>query len=88
VDGEVERAPASEVGRVGVDLDRSGLGQEPVVGEVGTEEHHDVGLPHRVVAGPVTEETAHADVVGIVVLDPLLATEGVADGGEELGREA
>ena len=42
---------------------------------------------HRLVAGPVAEQSRHADVIGVVVLDPLLAAQRMPDRGlEALGQ--
>ena len=54
-------------------------GQERVVREVGAEQDQQVGFVDGVVACAVAEETAHADVEGVVELDPFLAPQGVAD---------
>ena len=67
------------LGGVVVDLHRPGLRKEGVVGEVGAQQQHQVGLVHRLVAGAVAEQPAHAHVERVVVLDPLLAAQGVPD---------
>ena len=77
LDAEVEHGAPSEVPRVAVDLHGVRLRQEPVVGEVGAEQHEQVGLVAGLEAGAVAQEPAHPHVVGVVVLDPLLAAEGV-----------
>ena len=42
---------------------------------------------HRLVAGAVAEQPRHADVIGVVVLDPFLAPQRVAHRGlEPLGQ--
>ena len=55
------------------------LGEELPVGEVGAEHEQRVAGMHRRVAGGKADEAGHPDVVGIVVLDVLLAAEGMDD---------
>lgn len=63
-----------------VDLgDLDVVGQEGVVGEVGSEQDQQVALVGGLVGGAVAEEAAHPDVEPVVVLDPLLSAQRVAD---------
>ena len=62
-----------------IDLHRVLAGQERVVGEVGPDQHEEIGLLGGFVARAVAEQAAHADAVGVVVLDPLLAAQRVPD---------
>ena len=45
--------------------------------EVGAEHQQDVAVAHRVVAGREADQPGHADVVGVVPFDMLLAAHGV-----------
>ena len=78
--------PVAEVCGIRVDLtdhDLLGVRQELRVGEVGADEQQQVRVMDARVGGAVAEQTRHADVVRVVVLDPLLAPERVADGSLE-----
>ena len=58
-------------------------------GEVRTQHAQDVGVVDGLQAAAVAEEPGHADRVGVVVLQPLLALEGVADRSLQLqGKSA
>lgn len=63
------------------------VGQEGVVREVRAEQDQQIALVRGLVGGAVAEQPAHADVVRIVVLDPLLAAQGVPDGRLDPARE-
>ncbi len=78
---QLQRRPAADVPGVAVDLDGLHLlvGQEVAEGEVGAEHQQHVGAIDRGVAAAVSEQAGHADCVGIVVLEPRLALEAVAD---------
>ena len=59
-----------------VDLGNLRLGRhERLVGEVRAEQQQNVALVHRLVCGAPAQQAAHADRIGIVVLDPFLAPE-------------
>ena len=63
-----------------VDLEDGGvLRIELPIGKVGAEHQQGIALLHGVVAGAESEQSSHADVEGIVVLDDLLAPEGMDD---------
>jgi len=66
---------------VAVDLDGLHLlvWQEVGEGEVGAEHQQHVAVADRAVAATVPEQAGHADRVGVVVLEPRLALEAVAD---------
>ena len=81
---ELERRAPAEPGRVPVDLDRAGAREEVVVGEVGAEQQQQLRLVHGLVTGAVAEQPAHPDVVGVVVLDPLLTPQRVPDRAVQL----
>ncbi len=77
---EVDRGAPAEVAASHVDLDHARvLGIELLVGEVGAEHQEDVGLLDGLVAGRESEQSRHADVERIVVLDELLAAQRVHD---------
>src|SRR5208282_6325916 len=52
------------------------------------EQQKKIGALNRVVRSAVAEETGHARGVSIIVLEPLLAAKGVADGSFQLGGES
>ena len=56
------------------------VGVERPVGEVGAEHEQGVAVLHRAITGREPEQPGHADVVGVVVLDELLAPQRVDDG--------
>ena len=68
-----------------IDLDHLSLiGQERTIGEVGAQHEQRVAVLHGPVAGGETEQAGHADIERVVVLDELLATQGVDDRGAQL----
>jgi hypothetical protein len=87
-DAQVQPRPAAESLAADVDLHDLRPGRHELhVWEVGAQQHQQVALVHRLVAGAVAEQSGHADVVGVVVLDPLLAAQRVPDRGlEPLGQ--
>ena len=84
---DLDRHAPPELGRIVIHLRYRAVGQEVVIGKVGAEQDQQVGLVDGLVAGAVAEQPAHADVVGVVVLDPLLAAERVADGRKQPAGE-
>ena len=62
-----------------VHLDGRGVGQELVVGEVGAQQDQHVGVVHALRGRAVAQQARHAHVEGVVVLDEVLAAQGVAD---------
>ena len=64
-----------------VDLDflHAIAGEELGEGEVRAEQQQKVGLMNGVIGSAVTEQAGHADGVGIVMFQPLLAAERIAD---------
>ena len=60
------------------------VGMNVVVGEIRAEQQQDVAGVHRLVSGAPAQQPAHAHGVRVVVLDPFLAAEGVADRRLEL----
>ena len=85
---EVELAAAAEIFRADIDLgDLRVRRQELLVGKIGPEHQQHVAGMHRGIAGREADEAGHADVVGIVVLDVLLAAERMHDRAlERLGQ--
>lgn len=85
---DVDGVPPAELRATDVDLHVLRLGREELlVREVRAEHEHDVGVLHRAVAGGEAEQPRHADVVGVVVLDVLLAAQRVHDRGlQSLGQ--
>ena len=75
-EAEIEFAAAAEVLGPDVDLRDLGVGrQELLVGKIGPEHQQHVAGVHGGVAGGKADEAGHADVIGIVVFDMLLAAE-------------
>ena len=88
MNGQFQWCAAAQPGGVVVDLDGIGAGQEFAVGKVGAEHQDQFGLVHRLIAGAVAEQSAHAHVVGIVELNPFLAAQAVPDGRVQQFGEA
>ena len=66
--------------RFGADVDLHHLGfggVEIAVRKVGAQHHQRVGIAHRVVARREADQPRHADVIGVIPLDMLLATQRV-----------
>ena len=85
---EFQFASPPEALRTNVDLRNSCLaGVELNVGKVCSEHEERIAGHHRLVARGETDETGHADIVWIIVLDMLLAAQGVNNGClERLGE--
>jgi hypothetical protein len=72
--GDVDSDTAADLLAADIDLDHARvLGVEGAVGEVRPEDQQGVAVLHRAIAGRETEQAGHAHVVGVVVLDELLA---------------
>ena len=79
-DAEIDGGAAADVLRPDIDLrdaDACSLRIELPIGEIGAEHQQDVAVAHGVVAGREADQPGHADVVGIVPLDMLLAAQRV-----------
>ena len=63
------------------DLDGKCVRQELIVGEVSAQHDEDICIIHALSCCTVTQQTCHTHIEGVVVLDEVLATQGVADGG-------
>ena len=63
------------------DLDGKCVRQELIVGEVSAQHDEDICIIHALSCCTVTQQTCHTHIKGVVVLDEVLATQGVADGG-------
>ena len=71
-----------------VDLDHPRvLGIERPIGKIGAEHQQRVAVLHGPVPGREAQQAGHADVVGVVVLDELLAAQRVNDGRLERASE-
>ena len=57
------------------DADARSLRIELPIGKVGPEHQQDVAVEHRVIAGRKADQPGHADVVGVLPLDMLLAAQ-------------
>ena len=63
-----------------VDLRDLGIGREKLlVGKIGAQHQQHVASVHGGIAGGKADEAGHADVIGIVVFDMLLAAERMHD---------
>ena len=67
--------------------DRGVLGVELPVRQGGAEDQQRLGLLERVVAGGEAEQAGQADVIRVVVLDPVLAAQRVDDRGLQALRQ-
>ncbi len=87
-DAEVEPAAAPEIFRPDIDLgDLRVRRQKLLVGKIGPEHQQHVARMHRGIAGREADEAGHADVVGIIEFDVLLAAERMHDRAlERLGQ--
>ena len=81
-EAKINGGAAADVFGILIDLDFLHLiaREEFGEGEVSTEHQQKVGVMNGAVGSAITEETRHADGVGIVMFEPLLAAEGIADG--------
>ena len=86
-DREGDVGATSELLRVVLHLDGEGVGQELVVREVGAQQDEHVGIVHALGGSTIAEQTGHAHVERVVVLDEVLATQRVTDRGLELVRQ-
>ena len=85
---DVHRDPAADVLAADVDLDHPRLlGIERAIRKVRAEHQQRVAMLHRAVAGCEPQQAGHPDVVGVVVLDELLASQRVNDGSLERAGE-
>ena len=84
VDREGDVGTTTQLLRAILNLNREGARQELVVGEIGSQQDQYVGIIHALGCGTVTQQTGHADVEGVVVLDEVLAAQGVTDRGLKL----
>src|SRR5271154_2344220 len=79
-DAEIDRGAPSDVLRPDVDLrdaDARSVRIELPIRKVRPEHQQDIAIEHGVVAGRVPDQPGHADVVGVLPLDVLLAAHGV-----------
>ena len=79
VDRERNAGTASQLFRMVFNLDGEGVRQELIVGEVGTQHDEDICIIHALSCCTVTQQTCHTHIKGVVVLDEVLATQGVAN---------
>ena len=80
-DPQLHRMTAAEVGRLDVDLnDASFFGVELLPREIAAQHKQGVAAHQCAVARGDAEDTGHADVEGIVVLEEVLGTRRVGDG--------
>ena len=77
---EVELAAPAEIFRPDIDLGYFGIvGEKLLVGKIGSQHQQHVAGVHGGIAGGKTDEPGHADVIGIVVFDMVLAAERMHD---------
>jgi len=73
-DPERDRMPSSYMRGIGVDLnDRGPVGIELAPGEISPEQEQHIAVQNGVIAGGSANDAGHADIVGIVVFDEVLA---------------
>src|SRR5580704_3046423 len=86
---EIQRCTAADVLRVLVNLNLFHLGAGKKFGErkISAQQEQKVGFINCVVRSPVTDQPGHANGVRIIMLQPLLPAEGIADRGLKLGRQ-
>src|ERR1700687_3855760 len=60
---------------------------ERPIRKVGTQQQQSVAVLHGCVSRRKADETSHSNVVGIVVFDKFLASEGVHDGRFQLASQ-
>src|SRR5882757_1352840 len=87
---QIKRRPAAEMLWIRVNLNffDVAVGQKFGKRKISPEQKQQIGAANRVVRSAVADETGHARGAGVVMLEPLLATEGVADGGFQFGGES
>ena len=79
-EAEIELAAPAEIFRADVDLRDLAVGREELlVGKIGAEHQQHVAGVHGRVARREADEAGHADIVGVVVFDMLLAAERMHD---------
>src|SRR6202030_4355211 len=84
-EAKIQLASASEVLAAGVDLyDGRVFGVEIPVGKIRAEHQQYFAIHHGVIAGRESEQSRHAHVKGVVVLDEFFAPIGMHDGSREL----
>jgi hypothetical protein len=79
-DGKIDRRPATDVLSPDVDLGNAHarpLRIELPIGKIGAQHQQDIAIEHRVIAGGEPNQPGHADVVGVVPLNVLLAAHGM-----------
>src|SRR5215470_11972927 len=85
---EVDLGPPAELLTPHIDLDdRRLLGKELLVWKIRADHQEEIAGHHGVVAGREAEETGHAHVEWVVVLDELLPPQRVHDGRVHSARE-
>ena len=78
---EVNLGAAAELFTAKIDLhDRCVLGKELLIREVRANHQQQIAVHHRVIAGRESEQTCHAHIERIVVLDELLPAHRMHDG--------
>ena len=64
-----------------LNLNGERIGQELIVGEVGTQHDQNIGIVHAFSSGTITQQAGHTDIKGVVVLDKILTAQSMADWG-------
>lgn len=67
--------------------DHDAAREELLVGKVGAQHQQQIAVMHRYIARGEADESSHADIVGVVVFDMLLAAERMDDGALQCFRE-
>ena len=85
---ERQRTTVAQRFRPHVDLRNFRLFREELaVREVGAQDQQGIAALHRFVAGGKADQTGHADIVGIIIFDMLLAAQRMHDGCAQRVRQ-
>jgi hypothetical protein len=78
---KIHGGPAADVFGIFVDLDflHATAGEELREGEVRAEQEQEFGVMNGAIGSAVTEQAGQANGIGIVMFEPLLAAERIAD---------
>lgn len=67
---------------VDINLDNFGVGGvEGPVGELGAKKHQGIGIHHGMETRGEANQSGHPDIIGIIILNVLFATQGMDDRG-------
>src|ERR1700733_1587814 len=86
----IERRSASQVLRININLDLFHVAVWQKLGKrkICPQQQQNIGTVNRIVRSAVSEQSGHTGGVRIIVLEPLLAAKGVADGSFQFFGES